>query len=59
MLATRRGTKCQLKSELGKQRCRMHGGLSTGPTSTEGKARIAEAQRKRWAARRADHGSGT
>lgn len=46
---TRKATKCRLKSEPGKQRCRLHGGLSTGPTSSAGKARIAEAQRKRWA----------
>lgn len=47
---TRKAMKCRLKSEPGKQRCRLHGGLSTGPTSSAGKARIAEAQRKRWAA---------
>lgn len=47
---TRKAMKCRLKSEPGKQRCRLHGGLSTGPTSSEGKARVAEAQRKRWAA---------
>jgi len=29
-------------------RCRMHGGLSTGPKTTEGKERIASAQRRRW-----------
>ncbi|MGA0613325.1 HGGxSTG domain-containing protein [Paracoccus sp. KR1-242] len=46
---TRKGFECMLKSEPGKQRCRLHGGLSTGPTTAEGKARIAEAQRKRWA----------
>lgn len=46
---TRKATTCRLKSEPGRQRCRLHGGLSTGPTSSEGKARIAEAQRKRWA----------
>jgi ABC transporter substrate binding protein len=32
------------------RRCRFHGGLSTGPKTAEGKARIAEAQRRRWAA---------
>lgn len=46
---TRRGMACKLKSEPGKARCRLHGGLSTGPKTTEGKARIAEAQRRRWA----------
>ena len=28
-------------------RCRFHGGLATGPKTAEGKARIAEAQRRR------------
>ena len=31
-----------------KRRCRMHGGLSTGPKTIEGLERIAEAQRRRW-----------
>jgi len=30
-------------------RCRMHGGLSTGPRTAEGRARCAEAVRRRWA----------
>lgn len=30
-------------------RCRMHGGLSTGPRTPEGKAAIAESNRRRWA----------
>ncbi|WP_328591474.1 HGGxSTG domain-containing protein [Marimonas lutisalis] len=46
---TRKGRPCRLKSEPGKQRCKFHGGKSTGPKTAEGKARIAEAQRKRWA----------
>ncbi len=29
-------------------RCKLHGGLSTGPRTAEGRMRIAEAQRKRW-----------
>jgi transcriptional regulator with XRE-family HTH domain len=51
---TRKGTPCRAKSEPGKKRCRFHGGASTGPRTAEGKARIAEAQRTRWAAWRAD-----
>lgn len=51
---TRKGTPCRAKSEPGKRRCRFHGGKSTGPTTPEGKARIAEAQLKRWARWRAE-----
>ena len=43
---TRRGTACQKTPLAGKTRCRLHGGLSTGPKTTEGKARIAAAQWK-------------
>lgn len=38
---TRAGTPCKRK-DLGESgRCKLHGGMSTGPTSTEGKARAA------------------
>jgi hypothetical protein len=50
----RQGKPCSVKVEPGKRRCRFHGGLSTGPKSEEGRARIAEAQRRRWAALRSD-----
>lgn len=33
----------------GRTRCKWHGGMSTGPKSDEGRQRIAEAQRRRWA----------
>ncbi|MEX0349854.1 MAG: HGGxSTG domain-containing protein [Paracoccaceae bacterium] len=46
---TRKGRPCRALSEPGRNRCRFHGGKSTGPRTDEGKARIAEAQRKRWA----------
>lgn len=46
---TRKGTPCRNKSEPGRKRCKFHGGRSTGPRTVEGRARIAEAQRKRWA----------
>lgn len=49
----RDGTACRSKSEPGKSRCRLHGGLSTGPTTNEGIERIREAQRRRWAKRKA------
>lgn len=45
---TRMGTPCRRKSEPGKRRCKFHGGKSTGPRTQEGRARIAEAQRRRW-----------
>lgn len=46
---TRKGAACRNNSEPGKQRCKFHGGKSTGPRTAEGKARIAEAQQRRWA----------
>lgn len=50
---TRKGTPCRMKSEPGKRRCKFHGGKSTGARTSEGKARIAEAQRRRWSEWRA------
>ena len=47
---TRKGGQCRNKSEAGRARCKFHGGKSTGPKTPEGKERIAEAQRARWAA---------
>lgn len=44
---TRAGTPCRAKSEPGRRRCRLHGGLSTGPKTESGRLRIAEAQRAR------------
>jgi len=46
---TRKGSPCQARVVPGKQRCGLHGGASTGPRTAEGKARVAEAQRRRWA----------
>ncbi|HRO14784.1 MAG TPA: helix-turn-helix transcriptional regulator [Paracoccus sp. (in: a-proteobacteria)] len=46
---TRKGTPCRNKSEPGRQRCKFHGGLSTGARTPEGIARIRDAQRRRWA----------
>jgi hypothetical protein len=37
-----------MRVEFGKARCRLHGGLSTGPKTEAGRARIAQAQRRRW-----------
>lgn len=52
---TRRGTPCQgkaIQTKRGAWRCRLHGGLSSGPKTPEGRERIAAAQRARWAALR-------
>ena len=43
---TRKGSSCQKPPLKGKSRCRLHGGLSTGPKTPEGKARIAAAHWK-------------
>jgi hypothetical protein len=37
----------------GSKRCRNHGGLSTGPRTSEGIERIREANTRRWAEYRA------
>ncbi len=47
---TRKGGECRNKSEAGRRRCKFNGGKSTGARTPEGKARIVEAQRRRWAA---------
>ncbi len=49
---TRIGRPCRALSEPGKQRCRFHGGMSTGPKTEAGRRRIGEAQKRRWAAYR-------
>ena len=41
------GKPCQAPRVPGKRRCRLHGGLSTGPKTEEGRQRIADAQRRR------------
>ena len=48
----RQGRSCAVRVEPGKRRCRFHGGLSTDIRTAEGKARIAAAQRRRWALHR-------
>ena len=42
---TRVGTPCRMRAVPGGKCCGLHGGLSTGPKTAEGRARIAEAQR--------------
>jgi hypothetical protein len=51
---TRAGGSCLVRVERGSSRCRFHGGLSTGPKTVGGRARTAEAQRRRWQAYRED-----
>jgi len=41
---TRAGRPCRAPAVRGKTRCRLHGGLSTGPTTLEGVARIRAAR---------------
>jgi len=48
----RKGMPCRNKSEPGKQRCKFHGGKSTGARTPEGIERIRQAQRLRWARHR-------
>ncbi len=45
---TRSGNRgpCQCKPVPGKDRCRLHGGLSTGPKTTDGKARSSQNARR-------------
>ena len=43
---TRSGTPCQKPPLRGKKRCRLHGGLSTGPRTAQGKSQIAQAHLK-------------
>ena len=60
---TRKGTPCQAKVywphewEAPAKRCRLHGGLSTGPTTVEGLERLAKSAKKTmeriWEERRA------
>ena len=43
---TRSGTPCQKHPIAGRTRCRLHGGLSTGPKTPEGKAACVAAHWK-------------
>jgi hypothetical protein len=45
---TRRGSPRQCQA-LTNGRCKLHGGMSTGARTPEGRARIAAAARRRWA----------
>ena len=41
---TRKGTPCQRPARLPVGRCRLHGGVSTGPQTKDGLARLTEAR---------------
>jgi hypothetical protein len=61
----RDGHPCQAPAMLDREtgcyvrngRCRLHGGLSTGPRTAAGRARIAAAQRRRWRQTRGETGA--
>lgn len=53
----RSGAPCKNKVISGKRRCKFHGGLSTGPKTEVGRARIAAAQKRRWRSWKARHTS--
>lgn len=44
---TRRGTPCQAPAVHDGRRCRIHGGLSTGPNTDEGREAIRASNRQR------------
>lgn len=44
----RRGEPCQCKLLLKGGKCKFHGGMSTGPRTPEGKARVLAALRAGW-----------
>ena len=44
---TRAGGECRNHIVPGSWRCKLHGGLSTGPRTPEGRAAIAESNRRR------------
>jgi len=54
---TRKGGSCRQKTLPGRNRCKFHGGMSTGPKTLKGRQRIAEGQRRRWRQYREDQAS--
>jgi hypothetical protein len=56
-LARSTGQPCRAPGNGAGGRCKLHGGQSTGPRTTEGRARIAEAARRRWATWRRQRGA--
>ena len=54
---TRAGGSCKAPVLRGKARCRMHGGLSTGPRTADGKARCVAGPKAYWERWRAERAS--
>lgn len=50
---TRQGSPCKAKAVAGSERCRLHGGLSTGAKTEAGRAAIVASNQRRGAAIRA------
>ena len=53
----RQGKRCDVAAIPGKRVCRFHGGLSTGPKTEPGRARISAAQSARWRRNREARGA--
>jgi hypothetical protein len=56
---TRAGHPCRRSIIPGRKRCRNHGGLSTGPRTAEGKARVKAGQLAYWESWRAERVAST
>ena len=52
---TRRGTCCKRKGSGRGGRCKLHGGMSTGPSTWAGRQAISQGQAARWARWRAEN----
>jgi hypothetical protein len=48
------GKTCQAPGKGRGGRCKLHGGMSTGPKTEQGQQRLREAMRRRWLSKRGD-----
>jgi hypothetical protein len=48
------GKPCQAPGKGRGGRCKLHGGMSTGPKTEQGRQRLREAMRRRWLSKRGD-----
>ena len=53
-LARSTGKPCQAPGKGRGDRCKLHGGMSTGPRTEQGRRRLQEAMRERWLRRRSE-----